>query len=252
MAHPGKRDGLRIRSIGTFKASCALRTEEIQCLQLSQDGEAPLRFTAQELVRESRDPDNGFGARIHQVLRRRGSKGIAAISPNGQMMALGLNQELELWDGASRKRPAAMLPINGKIRALAFSPDGQVLAIGTAEGRIGLTMGMTFCPHPDPSTAQRSRVDPLHTGAQQKSGAAGCRPARGSRADKPISTHSSSVERSPSGRPRARARSTRRMIFPDRVLGSLSTKWIASGRAMGPINLATCWRSSSASSSLGA
>lgn len=65
------------------------------------------------------------------------------------------------------------------------------------------------------------------------------------------SVHSSSVEMSPSGMPKARARSTRRMIFPERVLGSLSTKWMVSGRAIGPMRLATYWRTSSASASLG-
>ena len=60
--------------------------------------------------------------------------------------------------------------------------------------------------------------------------------------------YSSKVEISPSGNPCALAFNTRRMILPERVLGSLSTKRTSSGRAMGPMCVATCWRSSSASS----
>ena len=65
------------------------------------------------------------------------------------------------------------------------------------------------------------------------------------------SVYSSKVERSPSGSPWARAFSTRRMILPERVLGSLSTNWITSGLAMGPRCVETCLRRSSFSSSVG-
>jgi hypothetical protein len=46
----------------------------------------------------------------------------------------------------------------------------------------------------------------------------------------------SSVLMSPSGRPKARALSRRRIILPLRVLGRLSTKVTVSGLAMGPIS----------------
>ena len=41
------------------------------------------------------------------------------------------------------------------------------------------------------------------------------------------------------------------MILPERVLGSSSVKITVFGRAMAPSFLATCWRTSSPSSSLG-
>ena len=59
--------------------------------------------------------------------------------------------------------------------------------------------------------------------------------------------YSSRVLMSPSGWPRARALSTRRMILPERVLGRLSTIVTSSGRAIGPISWATWARSSSGS-----
>ena len=41
------------------------------------------------------------------------------------------------------------------------------------------------------------------------------------------------------------------MILPERVLGRPGANWMASGEAMGPISLRTCWRSSVRSSSEG-
>ena len=52
---------------------------------------------------------------------------------------------------------------------------------------------------------------------------------------------------SPNARPSAMSRSKRRMILPLRVLGSSAAKRISSGRAMGPIFLATWIFSSSIS-----
>jgi len=57
--------------------------------------------------------------------------------------------------------------------------------------------------------------------------------------------YSSRVLVSPSAKPSARALSKRRIIFPLRVLGRLSTKEMVCGRAMGPISCATCSRNSS-------
>ena len=53
------------------------------------------------------------------------------------------------------------------------------------------------------------------------------------------------------GRFSASLRRMRRMIFPDRVLGSPSENWMRSGVAMGPISLRTIALSPAASSSEG-
>ena len=56
---------------------------------------------------------------------------------------------------------------------------------------------------------------------------------------KGVEDQSSSVERSPSSWPRARALRTLRMIFPERVFGSFSTKSKLSGLAIGESTSAT-------------
>ena len=56
---------------------------------------------------------------------------------------------------------------------------------------------------------------------------------------------SNNVDVSPSSRPSATSRSSRRMILPLRVFGSSGTTWISRGRAIGEISRATSARSSS-------
>jgi len=65
---------------------------------------------------------------------------------------------------------------------------------------------------------------------------------------KPMTAVSCSVVTSPSSRFSATSRSSRRMILPDRVLGSSGTIMIWRGRAIGPIWDATCLRNSATSS----
>ena len=64
-----------------------------------------------------------------------------------------------------------------------------------------------------------------------------------------ITSGSRSVVTSPSSRPSAMSRSSRRMILPERVLGRSSAQMMRLGRASLPILLATCSRISSTSSS---
>ena len=73
------------------------------------------------------------------------------------------------------------------------------------------------------------------------------RPQRGSISTTPASA---SVVVSPSARPSATSRSSRRMILPERVFGRSGVNSRYFGRAMGPMTSATCSRSSCASSSL--
>ena len=57
-----------------------------------------------------------------------------------------------------------------------------------------------------------------------------------------ITSGSRSVVTSPSSRPSAMSRSSRRMILPERVLGRSSAQMMRLGRASLPIRLATCSR----------
>jgi WD40 repeat protein len=60
------------------------------------------------------------------------------FSPDGQLIAVGLNTEgIQLWDAAVLAPAGApMLDTGGEVATLAFSPDGDTLAAVTAEGMV--------------------------------------------------------------------------------------------------------------------
>src|SRR4029079_15884308 len=74
------------------------------------------------------------------------------------------------------------------------------------------------------------------------SGALHCRPA--SNASTTVGSARVEVSPKPSVAPSAILRRIRRMILPDRVLGSAGLKWIFSGAAMPPMSLRTSLTSS--------
>jgi WD40 repeat protein len=101
-----------------------------------------------------------------------------AFSPDGAMLA-SAGAEVKLWDVATRKLRYALKPA-GREFCLAFSPDGQSLAVGAATGAVEIwdtstgTWKMTLLPDtpniatysiafaPDGRTLAAARGDHLH------------------------------------------------------------------------------------------
>jgi WD40 repeat protein len=59
-----------------------------------------------------------------------------AFSPDGKLLAVGINTESKLWDVASGKA-IVTLSKDAVLKAV-FSHDGRLLAVGTADGRVAL------------------------------------------------------------------------------------------------------------------
>ncbi|AFZ13790.1 serine/threonine protein kinase with WD40 repeats [Crinalium epipsammum PCC 9333] len=59
-----------------------------------------------------------------------------AISPDGQILASGTNDEIKLWNIANREEKQTFTVDSGGITALAFSPDGKILASGSNDNTI--------------------------------------------------------------------------------------------------------------------
>jgi len=57
-----------------------------------------------------------------------------AFDPSGGMLAVGLEDRVELWRVSDRTRFAVIGDIRGFARQLAFTPDGEQLAVGDTEG----------------------------------------------------------------------------------------------------------------------
>jgi len=65
--------------------------------------------------------------------------GTVPISPDGRVLAFGQDQTVQLWDIASHTQIGAPLTgFIGAVAAIAFSPDGAMLATGGADGAVRL------------------------------------------------------------------------------------------------------------------
>ena len=73
-----------------------------------------------------------------------GGHDVASLSPNGNLLACSNNdikaedlgkRRVEIWDLATAKRLVQMEPLGQYIHALAWSPDGELLAAGTDDGK---------------------------------------------------------------------------------------------------------------------
>jgi WD40 repeat protein/serine/threonine protein kinase len=63
-------------------------------------------------------------------------RGVMAFAPDGRRLAVGMGEEVRLWDLRDGTSCVRLRWQASAVRALAFSPDGQVLAVGTEEGLV--------------------------------------------------------------------------------------------------------------------
>jgi WD40 repeat protein len=61
------------------------------------------------------------------------------FTPDGDVLATDHDDAVVFWDvRAGRERGSLALPIGGSVCALAFSPDGELIAVGDGHGVIRL------------------------------------------------------------------------------------------------------------------
>ena len=78
---------------------------------------------------------------LTEAVEGRETIGSAALDPAGRTLAVGtcgVGRRLELWDVTGRKRAARLTGHQGRVSAMAFSPDGKTLASGGEEGKVRL------------------------------------------------------------------------------------------------------------------
>jgi WD40 repeat protein len=61
-----------------------------------------------------------------------------ALSPNGEILAAGLRQNVEFWDVTTGRKLSTCVGHRELTLELAFSPDGQTLATANVDNTVGL------------------------------------------------------------------------------------------------------------------
>jgi WD40 repeat protein len=77
---------------------------------------------------------------VASLSARTGSGGSSvAFSPSGRLLATSdWNNDVQLWDLASKRQAATLRGRQGKVLSLAFSPDGRALATGGEDSTVRL------------------------------------------------------------------------------------------------------------------
>lgn len=91
-----------------------------------------------------------------EIPGRYGPTGNMAFSADGSMLAVGCEQEIQVWETA-RKPPRKVCVLGERrARSLAFAPNGRMLAVGMSDGSIRIW---------DPTKGQRTIAFGAHGGA---------------------------------------------------------------------------------------
>jgi WD40 repeat protein len=84
--------------------------------------------------------DSDSGSAIHEAWRYTGEMSCVAISPEEDVVACGPcgagRNRIEFRDTATGRVLGDQLPIRGAVQSLAYSPDGKMLATGSANGTL--------------------------------------------------------------------------------------------------------------------
>ncbi len=102
---------------------------DIRALLLAPDGELLVSVGGDDLVRFWRLGDGAL--ELVDTVAREDSQWmtVAALSPDGARLALGNGPTIEIWQLDDAAPPIGLADLPGRVSALAFGPDGRLLAL---------------------------------------------------------------------------------------------------------------------------
>jgi WD40 repeat protein len=104
--------------------------DRVECFAFSPDRKILLTVTARASGPQLTELATGQSILDLKV----GACGLAALSPDGRFLALGIENEVRLFDRANGEKCLTLRGIHGVVATLAFSPNGRVLtAAGTED-----------------------------------------------------------------------------------------------------------------------
>src|SRR5439155_16098515 len=95
-----------------------------------------ISWTAGKDGHEVRLYDTALG--VERVLHTDNSGAVQSLvfSPKGGLLATAADRSVKVWDARSGNLVRAVTKLSADPRALAFSPDGRLLAVGDRKGNI--------------------------------------------------------------------------------------------------------------------
>jgi WD40 repeat protein len=132
LATGGEDRSVRIWDLGRKRQRARLtgHTYPVKALAVAPDG----TWLASASWGSVRIWDPGTGRQLARFAGAAGAVVAVAIAPDGARLATGCtNGSVQIWD-VRTGRPAAMTRVDGEVRGCGWSPDGQLLFVGTDNG----------------------------------------------------------------------------------------------------------------------
>jgi len=135
---------LRLWDAQTWKVKTTfeLHPSEVRAVFFSADGKTLLTYAGARTEVFLWEADTG---KLKQKLKCAYAVSAVALAPNGQTLAIGRGEGLELskgrvelWDAGSGERAQSLDGHSSPVTSLAFSPDGKILASGSQDATVKL------------------------------------------------------------------------------------------------------------------
>lgn len=101
------------------------------------DANSPAKFS-KEVAARLKGGEIALPGNIAAILSTANGNGNMAVTPDGQIVAIGQGNDVRLWT-LSTGQPIARLRSDSPVTSVAFSPDAKLIAVGSEDGKVRLS-----------------------------------------------------------------------------------------------------------------